>query len=78
MSVTIGFEPVSYDPRRVDVKFQSFRFSIPGTPIEMDMPLGTKGPTGWLRTVYVDDDLRISRGHKGSVFVLSRPRGTTV
>jgi hypothetical protein len=25
-----------------------------------------------LRTGYIDEDLRITRGHKGSVFILSR------
>lgn len=78
VSVSIGFKPVAKDPRRVDVKFQSVRISVPGTPIEMTMPLGAAGPTGWLRTVYIDDDLRISRGHKGSVFVLKRPRRAIV
>ena len=27
---------------------------------------------GWLRTGYIDDDVRVTRGHKGSVFILSR------
>ena len=34
--------------------------------------LGLLGPTGWLYTSYIDEDIRITRGHKGSVFVLSR------
>lgn len=78
LSVSIGCTPTPSDPRRVDVKLQSFRFTVPGTPIQMDMPLGSAGPSGWLRTVYIDDDLRISRGHKGSVFVLSRPRRAAI
>ena len=45
---------------------------------EYTFPLGLVGPTGWLRTIYIDDTLRITRGHKGSVFVLSRPRRATV
>jgi hypothetical protein len=45
---------------------------------EYTFPLGLLGPTGWLRTIYIDDTLRITRGHKGSVFVLTRPRRATV
>ncbi len=28
--------------------------------------------SGWLRTAFIDDTIRITRGHKGSVFVLNR------
>lgn len=78
LTVTIRFRPVLSDPRRVNVKFESCRLSIPGTPIEWNFPLGWAGPKGWLRTVYVDETLRVTRGHKGSVFVLSRPRRASV
>ena len=30
---------------------------------------------GWFATTYLDERLRISRGNKGSVFVLKRPGG---
>lgn len=78
LTVTVRFTPVLADARRVNVKFEACRVSIPGTPVEWNFPLGLAGPTGWLRTVYVDDDLRVTRGHKGSVFVLSRPRRASV
>jgi PAP_fibrillin len=78
LTVTVKFTPAEADPRRVNVKFESCRISIPGTPIEWNFPLGIIGPTGWLRTVYIDDDLRVTRGHKGSVFVLCRPRRAVV
>ena len=77
LTVTVRFTPVLSDPRRVNVKFEACRVSIPGTPIQWNFPLGVVGPTGWLRTVYMDDELRITRGHKGSVFVLARPRRGT-
>lgn len=60
------------DPRRIDVKFDQFRVAITNSPIDITLPLGVIGPTGWLRTGYIDDDIRITRGHKGSVFILSR------
>lgn len=60
------------DLRRIDVKFDQFRVAITNSPIDITLPLGVIGPTGWLRTGYVDDDIRITRGHKGSVFILSK------
>ena len=64
--------PNPNDAIRLDVKFDRCRFTILDSPIDVDFPLGIIGPTGWLRTLYVDDDIRITRGHKGSVFILSR------
>jgi len=73
LTVTIGFKPNQSDLRRIDVKFQECKVKTHSLPA-FTIPLGALGPTGWLRTAYVDDDLRITRGHKGSVFVLQRPR----
>lgn len=77
MTVSIDFTLDSWDPRRINVKFDSSRLSIPSLNMDWYFPLGIFGPTGWLRTVYLDDTLRITRGHKGSVFVLQRPGATT-
>lgn len=66
-----GF-PNPKDGRKIDVKFDKCRVTIKDSPVDIAFPLGVVGPTGWLRTDYVDDDLRITRGHKGSVFILSR------
>ena len=33
---------------------------------------------GWLETTYIDDDMRIGRGNRGSLFVLTRDRGAVV
>ena len=73
LTVRVDFTPHPPDPRRVNVKFQSFRVSL-GDTVRLELPLGIIGPTGWLRTTYLDDTLRITRGHKGSVFVLQRRR----
>lgn len=72
LTVTVSFRPNPRDPRRVDVKFQKCRCVV--SPLDVTIPLGIFGPTGWLRTVYIDDDMRITRGHKGSVFVLTRTK----
>jgi hypothetical protein len=70
--VDIKFKPTSDDSRRVDVRFQACRLIVPNTRIKANFPLGPLGPKGWLRTDYIDEALRITRGHKGSVFVLAR------
>jgi hypothetical protein len=42
----------------------------------LTVPLGWfndgKGPEGWLDTTYLDADLRLGRGDKGSTFVTVR------
>lgn len=77
ITVDIDFQPHGddADPRRVDAEFTSCRVVVPYTPIDFSLPLQVFGgrPRGWLRTTYVDDDFRITRGHKGSIFILCRP-----
>jgi hypothetical protein len=45
---------------------------VPFDVLEKLRPGQTKG---WFATTYLDERLRISRGNKGSVFVLKRPGG---
>jgi hypothetical protein len=71
LTVTVDFKPNGQDERKLDVKFQACR--VVASPVDFVIPLGIIGPTGWLRTGYIDDTVRVTRGHKGSVFVLSRP-----
>jgi PAP_fibrillin len=80
--VLIQFWPDNTDKRKINVKFESCRVRILPKPIWLNLlpalsdftiPLGIIGPTGWLRTTFLDDNLRITRGFKGSVFVLTRP-----
>jgi hypothetical protein len=82
LTVFIQFWPDKTDMRKINVKFESFRVRILPKPTgllslstlsDFTIPLGVIGPTGWLRTTYLDDNLRITRGFKGSVFVLTRP-----
>ena len=73
ITVDVSFKPNKGDARKVDVKFERCKFSVKDIlPKPIDFPLGPIGPTGWLRTGYIDDKIRITRGHKGSVFVLLR------
>lgn len=79
VTVDIDFTPApDFQGRRVHVKFSACRIVVPKTPIDVTLPLGVWGPTGWLQTNYIDDSIRITRGHKGSVFVLKRPSAATV
>jgi hypothetical protein len=74
LTVAVDFQPSNQDSRKLDVKFQACRVVIANAPVDVNMPLGVIGPTGWLRTGHIDETMRITRGHKGSVFVLlSRP-----
>lgn len=41
--------------------------------LPVDFPLPSRGDgAAWLETTYLDEDLRISRGNEGNVFVLSK------
>lgn len=70
--VDLDFKPYPQDKRRVDVTFDSCRLVLQTIRLDQTFPLGLFRVKGWLRTVYVDDRIRITRGHKGSVFILSR------
>lgn len=72
ITVDVKAIPNSDDARKIDVKFDRCRVVIQESPIDLDFGLGIIGPSGWLRTIYVDEEIRITRGHKGSVFILSR------
>jgi hypothetical protein len=76
LAIRIALSPHGLDdPRRVNVLFQNCRVSVPSlNGLDFTIPLWPLRLSGWLRTTYVDDEFRISRGHKGSVFVLARPK----
>lgn len=40
--------------------------------IAIDFPIASNEQQGWLDITYLDNDLRIGRGNKGSVFVLTK------
>lgn len=72
VTLDIHISPNEQDPRRVDIKCDAVDLDISDGQVNLSFPLGKLGPRGWLRTVYIDDTIRIARGQKGSVFVLER------
>jgi hypothetical protein len=48
----------------------SIPYPVPFDALEKARPGQTKG---WFATTYLDETLRVSRGNKGSYFVLMRP-----
>eukprot|EP01025_Chloroclados_australasicus_P029092 TRINITY_DN28939_c0_g1_i2.p1 TRINITY_DN28939_c0_g1~~TRINITY_DN28939_c0_g1_i2.p1 ORF type:complete len:262 (-),score=26.85 TRINITY_DN28939_c0_g1_i2:441-1181(-) len=57
---------------RVDVEFQYFKLQIGS--LNLTIPLSSVKPQGWVLTTYLDEDFRIGRGDKGSIFVTLRTK----
>ena len=69
-SVTANLFPVSKS--KADVQFD--RFNIGGFKYSVvSLKLG-----GSIDVTYIDDDLRLTRGDKGNIFVLTKKKGTNV
>eukprot|EP01018_Ginkgo_biloba_P024874 Gb_25960 [translate_table: standard] len=65
-SSTLGKESV-----RIEVTFESFSLRIGGWQ-SSTIPLDWVNPKGWVDTTFLDQDLRVGRGDKGSIFVSAR------
>ena len=73
-----GSAPLVEPPRQLDVTFTECSFAVragkndaaPEGEGALRIPLPR--PLGSLRTTHCDDELRISRGGRGGVFVLKR------
>ncbi|KAF8070876.1 mus-18 [Scenedesmus sp. PABB004] len=46
--------------------------SLTWGPLRVPFPIGAIAPSGYIDTLYLDDDLRISKGDKGSIFIARR------
>ena len=83
-----AFRPSESEPTRAIVGFDTCDITIDeksnqfgfGTTLSLgfvfsalSLVRGTKD-NGWLETTYLDEELRIGRGNKGSMFVLTRDR----
>lgn len=82
--VTVGGSYRQSDtvPLRAVVAFDTARIALDvGFTVDLsflfDIRAAIKGgskDTGWLETTYLSDDVRIGRGNKGSLFILTRDR----
>lgn len=78
-SVASGkFRPSSNVQNRVIVAFDTASVEWAGPTIQLGFVFGILGKvrrsrdSGWLETTFVDSKLRIGRGNKGTLFVLTR------
>ncbi|CAI7854639.1 unnamed protein product [Closterium sp. NIES-54] len=55
---------------RSTVRFISFKLSL--GPLSFTLPLSLISPTGWIDVTYIDEEVRVTRGDKGSVFLATR------
>jgi PAP_fibrillin len=66
---------VSFDKCEIAIKSNGFVLDLSGI---FDLRSFLKGGIkagGWLETTYIDEDIRIGRGNRGSLFVLTREKG---
>ena len=63
-------------PRRVDISLRSAALTPPALDSllgqHMELLLSIFNPEGWLETTYLGADVRVSKGNKGTTFVLVR------
>lgn len=59
------------DGKRLGVTFDAVELRLGSLP-PFCIGLGWANASGWVRTTYVDDNLRVGRGDKGSVFVAGK------
>jgi len=62
---------------RVDVTFECVDIQVEGLG-KIRVPLDWIRPQGWVETTYLDEDFRVGRGDKGSVFVAVRTKGSPI
>jgi hypothetical protein len=63
------FKECEEKANRVMVYFQKAMLKVGGLKLSFPIPMI---PAAWLETTFVSDSIRIARGNKGSVFVLTR------
>ncbi|KAK9814967.1 hypothetical protein WJX73_003488 [Symbiochloris irregularis] len=71
VSPAIPAEKDKSEAVRVDVAFTAFVVKVGALP-RLRIPLNWISPKGWVDTTYVDEEVRVGRGDKGSVFVTVR------
>jgi hypothetical protein len=63
-------------PRLIVDSKEKHLMSMLGCCCRIPFPIKSFSPSGYIDTLYLDDDLRISKGDKGSIFVARRAQQT--
>jgi len=75
--VAVAFERVTTGPKGIlgyaDPETFAANLAAGTGPATLPLP-SRSGPLPWLDTTYLDEDLRLGRGDRGSLFVLTRVR----
>ncbi|KAG2451965.1 hypothetical protein HYH02_003738 [Chlamydomonas schloesseri] len=70
-TATVAQMPPGAPKQRLRATFTSFDLLVDGEK-RLSLPLSLLNPVGYVDTPYLDEDLRISIGDKGSVFIAAR------
>lgn len=70
--IEADFKPVEGSQREVEITFYRAAFKLGPLP-EIRIPIALVGGRGRLDTTYLTNEMRISRGDKGTIFCLARP-----
>ena len=65
--------PVQSSPNKISATFTNGRIDFGS--VSIDVPIGIISPVGFVDTPYLDEDMRISIGDKGSVFIARKIKG---
>jgi len=71
LSATVAYKPTSTMPARISCDIVDAQLCLGGLPA---LPLPLRAQGGWLDFLYLDEDMRITRGNAGGVFVHVRPK----
>ncbi|KAK9854794.1 hypothetical protein WJX84_010153 [Apatococcus fuscideae] len=65
-------QDTAFQGTRVNVEFTAFDLKL--GPLQTTIPLGWIKPKGWIQTTFLDSELRVGRGDKGSIFLAARQK----
>lgn len=71
LSATVAYKSTSTEPARISCDIVDANLCLGGLPA---LPLPLRAQGGWLDFLYLDEDMRITKGNKGGVFVHVRPQ----
>lgn len=70
LSATVAYQPNATDATRISCDIVDAELRVGGL---LSLPLPLRAQGGWLDFLYMDSDMRVTRGNLGGVFVHVRP-----